>query len=85
MVDAVTGEQHLGARVLKRVAQLRRGVALVERDEHHPGPRHGLVELEVAVAVATDDRDAVAPSDAQLAQRSDQSPDTVPGVSVGQL
>ena len=72
VIDPRGREQHLGARVLQRVAELRGGVALVERDEHHSRAGNRLIELEVAVAVGTDDGDAVPGAHAEAVKRPDQ-------------
>jgi hypothetical protein len=43
-----------------------------------------LVELEVAMAVASTDRDAIPVSDAEVAKRANQPARPIPGLFVGQ-
>ncbi len=50
-------EEHLRPGILERVPQLGFRVARVERDDDHASPGYGLVDLEVAVTVGSDDRD----------------------------
>ena len=78
LADVPPGEQHRGAGVVERVAQLGLGVPLVERDEDHARARHGLVQLEVAVAVRPDHGDPVAGAEPELVQPADQPAAALP-------
>ena len=84
VLDSSVGEHHLGTGILECIAQLGGRVPLVEGHEHHPRARHRLVDLEVAVTVATDYGHPVAVSDTECMERPHQTPHSLPGLTVGE-
>ncbi|MEY9615340.1 hypothetical protein ABIF21_008214 [Bradyrhizobium elkanii] len=70
-------EQDRCAAVAQRVLVLQRRPADVERHDHGAGPADGEVELEIAVGVERQDRDAVAVQRAEGADRGGKAGDAV--------
>ncbi len=67
--ERVIDEQDAGTGVAEDVTDLGRGEARVDRDQHAPGERNGVMRLEHRRRIGREHGDAVAVSQAAVAQR----------------
>ena len=84
-LDHPVREEHVRVRVGDRVVELSVGVALVEWDERHAGAGHGLIQLDVAMAVRADDPHAIAVAQTERTQCASEPSAPLEGLCIREL